>query len=100
MTTTALKSYRFAALYIIDGFEWLGCVYGFIEGGNGVRSSLEIAHIFFSIYFEKVKNANIRLFWDTRPPITTVAYYRFSDMIYDGPLMKSFAGFLHLLVIQ
>ena len=32
--------------------------------------------------------------------ITAVAYYHISDMISGGGLMKSFAGFLHILVVR
>ena len=50
--------------------------------------------------FEAVKIANIRLFGDARRPTTAVAYHGFSDMVHNRPLMKSFAGFLLLLVVR
>ena len=75
-------------------------VYGFDDGSAGVRSCLKMDQIFFVKFFSAVKIVNIRLFGDTRRPITAVAYHGFSDMVHIRPLMKSFAGFLQLLVVR
>ena len=42
----------------------------------------------------------VRKDWGHFYQITAVAYYHISDMISDGGLMKSFAGFLRVVVVR
>ena len=51
----------------------------------------------FSFLGEKIDYARKEL--DHFYEITAVAYYHLSDMVSGGGLMKSFAGFLHILVV-